>query len=119
LPSLGPLEIVVIFVVALLVFGPQKLPELGRQLGKALREFQRVQDQFQSEVRTAFDTTDPTPPKAPTPAPLAPGPPDDPASRPLGHFERDVAGQTGVAAQGEPPPDPPAPAAGPEPDGTA
>jgi TatA/E family protein of Tat protein translocase len=65
MPSVGPLEILVVFVVALIVFGPQKLPELGRQLGKALREFQKVQDSFQHEVKQAFDVNEP--PRAPAP----------------------------------------------------
>ena len=43
MPSLGPAEILVIFVVALLVFGPDKLPEIGRQVGRGVRELRRVQ----------------------------------------------------------------------------
>jgi sec-independent protein translocase protein TatA len=40
--SLGAPELVVIFVVALLVFGPKKLPELGRSLGEAIRGFKKA-----------------------------------------------------------------------------
>lgn len=39
LPNIGPLEIVVILIIALIVFGPKRLPELGRSLGKGIREF--------------------------------------------------------------------------------
>ena len=39
MPSVGPLEIAVILVVALVVFGPRRLPELGKSLGKGIREF--------------------------------------------------------------------------------
>jgi sec-independent protein translocase protein TatA len=39
LPNSGPLEIVVILIIALIVFGPKRLPELGRSLGKGIREF--------------------------------------------------------------------------------
>ncbi|PYV42681.1 MAG: hypothetical protein DMG06_13210 [Acidobacteria bacterium] len=39
--SIGIPELIVIFIVALLVFGPRKLPEIGKSLGKALAEFQR------------------------------------------------------------------------------
>ena len=39
--QLGFPELVVIFVIALLVFGPKKLPELGKSLGKGLREFKK------------------------------------------------------------------------------
>lgn len=41
MPNLGPGEILVILIVALLVFGPRKLPDLGKSLGGALREFRR------------------------------------------------------------------------------
>lgn len=37
--SIGPLEVVVVLVIALLVFGPRRLPELGSGLGRGLREF--------------------------------------------------------------------------------
>jgi sec-independent protein translocase protein TatA len=39
LPNVGPLEIVVVLIIALIVFGPKRLPELGRSLGKGIREF--------------------------------------------------------------------------------
>jgi sec-independent protein translocase protein TatA len=39
MPNIGPLEIVVILIIALIVFGPKRLPELGRSMGKGIREF--------------------------------------------------------------------------------
>jgi sec-independent protein translocase protein TatA len=39
MPNIGPLEIVVILIVALVIFGPKRLPELGRSAGKGIREF--------------------------------------------------------------------------------
>jgi sec-independent protein translocase protein TatA len=39
LGNIGPLEIIVVLVIALIVFGPKRLPELGRSLGKGIREF--------------------------------------------------------------------------------
>ncbi len=51
MPSLGPAEIFVILVVALLVFGPEKMPEIARQVGRAAREFRRVQQHLRSELR--------------------------------------------------------------------
>ena len=39
LPNIGPLEIIVILIIALIVFGPKRLPELGRSLGRGIREF--------------------------------------------------------------------------------
>jgi sec-independent protein translocase protein TatB len=52
-PSLGPLEILVIFVIALLVFGPNKLPEIARQVGKGMAEFRRVQHHLRRELDDA------------------------------------------------------------------
>src|SRR5919204_176636 len=49
--NLGPAEILVILVVALVVFGPKRLPEVGRQVGGALRELRKVQDTVRTEIR--------------------------------------------------------------------
>ncbi|MDQ1557941.1 MAG: sec-independent protein translocase protein TatA [Pyrinomonadaceae bacterium] len=46
LESLGTTELLVILVVALVLFGPRKLPELSRSLGKSLNEFKRAGDEF-------------------------------------------------------------------------
>lgn len=57
--NIGFPELVVIFVVALLVFGPRKLPELGKTLGKGLAEFKRASNElkrtWEEEVRTEED----------------------------------------------------------------
>jgi len=48
---MGPLgvpELIVIFVVALIVFGPQKLPELGKSLGRGLREFNKAKNELKA-----------------------------------------------------------------------
>ena len=50
---MGPLgvpELIVVFVIALLVFGPRRLPELGRTLGKALGEFRKASNELKSVV---------------------------------------------------------------------
>jgi sec-independent protein translocase protein TatA len=39
MPNIGPLEIGIVLVIALMVFGPKKLPDLGHSLGKSIREF--------------------------------------------------------------------------------
>jgi len=46
MPSLGMQEIIVIFVLALIVFGPRKLPELGKSLGKSLAEFKKASNEL-------------------------------------------------------------------------
>jgi sec-independent protein translocase protein TatB len=51
MPQVGPLEILVIFVVALVVFGPKEIPKVARQAAKAWREVQR----FQANVRRDID----------------------------------------------------------------
>jgi len=53
--NLGPFELLAIFVVALLVFGPDKLPEMGRQVGKAVREFRKFQESMNSQVRDVLE----------------------------------------------------------------
>ena len=50
------MEIMVILVVALLVLGPKKLPEAGRQVGKAMAEFRRWSTEIQGEMRSAVST---------------------------------------------------------------
>jgi TatA/E family protein of Tat protein translocase len=50
--DIGIQEVLVLMVIALLVFGPDKLPELGRRLGRAMREFRRASDEFRSTVET-------------------------------------------------------------------
>ncbi|MFT3954770.1 MAG: twin-arginine translocase TatA/TatE family subunit [Piscinibacter sp.] len=39
LPNIGPMEVILVLIIALIVFGPKRLPELGRSLGKGLNEF--------------------------------------------------------------------------------
>jgi sec-independent protein translocase protein TatA len=39
MPTIGPLEIVIVLVIVLIIFGPKRLPDLGRSLGRGMREF--------------------------------------------------------------------------------
>jgi TatA/E family protein of Tat protein translocase len=48
--SLGIPELVLIFIVALIVFGPKRLPEIGRTLGKAMGEFKEATDDFKNTI---------------------------------------------------------------------
>ena len=48
--SLGLPELLMIFVVALIVFGPRKLPEIGKTLGKALGEFKKASDELKNTI---------------------------------------------------------------------
>ena len=48
--SLGMPELLIIFVIALIIFGPRKLPELGRSLGKSLAEFKKASNELRSTL---------------------------------------------------------------------
>ena len=68
---MGPIgmpELVIIFVIALIIFGPRKLPELGKSLGRSLNEFKRASNELKStledEIRGEDQrTATPAPPK--------------------------------------------------------
>ena len=49
--GLGVPELIVIFVLALIVFGPKKLPDLGKSIGRAMSEFKKAQQEFQESVQ--------------------------------------------------------------------
>src|SRR5262245_1621195 len=59
--DIGLQELVVIFVIALLVFGPKNLPQLGRALGRAMREFRKASDEFRSTIETNLQINEPDP----------------------------------------------------------
>jgi sec-independent protein translocase protein TatA len=48
--SIGMPELIVIFVIALIIFGPRKLPELGRTLGKSIQEFKKASNELRSTI---------------------------------------------------------------------
>ena len=81
--SIGPMELLLIFIVALLVFGPRKLPELGKSLGKGLSEFKRASNELRStleeEVR-AEEVADKQKALAPPPKPEPPAAPSTPSA---------------------------------------
>jgi TatA/E family protein of Tat protein translocase len=76
MPTPGPLELVIILVIALLILGPGKLPDVGAALGKSIKEFRKASSDVQEAVSVKVDTS----PLPPTPAaPVAPAAPDAPA----------------------------------------
>ena len=77
--GLGFTEILVILVVALLVFGPDRLPELARNLGKGLAEFRRASSDLR---RSVMEATEEPKSRPPVPAALPPvtGPADEVAA---------------------------------------
>ncbi|MBA3350427.1 MAG: twin-arginine translocase TatA/TatE family subunit, partial [Actinobacteria bacterium] len=55
MPQLGPLEIIAVAVIALIVFGPQRLPEIARTMGRMISEFKRQANELTSEFKTGLD----------------------------------------------------------------
>ncbi len=53
--NLGMTEIMIILLVALLLFGPKKLPELGRSVGQSIREFKKGAQEIRSELEKTVD----------------------------------------------------------------
>jgi Tat protein translocase TatB subunit len=53
--NIGPQELLLILVIALIVVGPQRLPELGRTLGKGLRELRKAQDEVKRTIQVNLD----------------------------------------------------------------
>ena len=86
MPNIGPVELIIILVIALIVIGPGRLPDVGAALGKSIREFRKASSDITDAARV--DTSPlptaapaPTPPPAPTTAgpaaAAAPTPPPD------------------------------------------
>lgn len=73
--SIGPAEILIVLVIALIVLGPSRLPDAARSLGKAVSEFKRMSSGLQSDVRDAFSDK-PTYPTPRTDAPASSARPD-------------------------------------------
>ena len=59
MPNIGPLELAIVAIIALIIFGPKRLPELGRSIGDGLREFK---SSVSGENRDGDDDEDDTPP---------------------------------------------------------
>ena len=63
--SIGMPELIIIFVIALIVFGPRKLPELGRSLGRSLTEFKRASNDLRNTLEEEIRVEDTPPPPEP------------------------------------------------------
>ncbi len=104
MPQIGPMEIMVVAIIALVVFGPEKLPELARTLGRYASELRRVAGEVRSEFEFGID--DEVEDEKPAPKPRKPSTtrsdPSDTSSerdapqRPEGSVEDHVAGETPV-----------------------
>jgi TatA/E family protein of Tat protein translocase len=56
--QLGFPEMIFLFVLALIIFGPKKMPEIGRQIGRALSEFRRASNEFKSQIESEISQLD-------------------------------------------------------------
>lgn len=85
MPTPGPLELVIILVIALLILGPGKLPDVGAALGKSIREFRKASSDVQDAVKIDTSPMAPAAPAAPAAAapiatPAAPVAPAEPVA---------------------------------------
>jgi sec-independent protein translocase protein TatA len=94
MPNVGPLEIAVVLIIVLIIFGPKRLPELGQSMGRGIREFknsisgdkdndspEEKRRELEASQATQHATTPPQPtaePAAPAPTPPAATPPATP-----------------------------------------
>lgn len=76
--NIGFPELIIIFVVALLVFGPKRLPELGRSLGRGLSEFRRASSELKSSIEREIEQAEIEQVLAEKPAAEKPSVPDSP-----------------------------------------
>ena len=97
--SLGPAEILVILVVALVVLGPKRLPEAGRHIGRFVAEVRHWSAAVQAEIRDVIDLEgEPVPPPPPGAPPAAPPAAAAPSS-PVPPSPKREAGQGSAAAE--------------------
>ncbi len=98
--SIGMPELIIIFVIALIIFGPRKLPELGRSLGKSIAEFKKASNELRStleeeirleEQRSTVEAAKAQPQVAPPaqPGPVATATPATPVAAPQETVARD------------------------------
>lgn len=63
--NLGPGEIILILIAVLLIFGPKKLPELGKSLGQGIREFKKGTKDIRDDLESSFKDEPEAPKEAP------------------------------------------------------
>ena len=73
--GIGMPELLIIFVIALLVFGPKELPKIGRTIGKAMAEFRRASDDLREGIQREIELAEREEQPEPAPAPTEATPP--------------------------------------------
>lgn len=74
MPDIGAPELIIVLVVALIVLGPKRLPEMGQSLGRSLREFRHAISETTDAVKIGAAPTTATSPTVAPPAPAVPAP---------------------------------------------
>jgi len=59
--SIGVPELIIIFIIALLIFGPRKLPKIGKSIGRTLAEFKRASSDLKSTLEEEIESEEPKP----------------------------------------------------------
>jgi sec-independent protein translocase protein TatA len=81
MPNIGAPELIIILVIALLILGPGKLPEVGASIGKSIREFRKASSDINESVKVDTSPLPPAQPPANPPAVDTPAASSEPASR--------------------------------------
>lgn len=63
MPQIGPMELIIVLVIILIIFGPGRLPDIGNAIGKGLREFRKASTEIEDSIRGEPKSPD-TPPKS-------------------------------------------------------
>jgi sec-independent protein translocase protein TatA len=78
--NIGPFELLIVLILALLILGPGKLPEVGNALGRTIREFRHASTDVEDSLRVDGTARPVTAPAAATPAAAAPSAPVEPVA---------------------------------------
>ena len=74
MPNIGPVELIIILVIALLILGPGRLPDVGSALGKSIREFRKAATDVQDAAKVDTTASPAAAPSSPAAAPATPPP---------------------------------------------
>jgi sec-independent protein translocase protein TatA len=71
MPNVGPLELAIVLIIALVIFGPKRLPELGKSLGRSINEFKRASNELKNTLEDEIRVEEQRTTAPPKPAPPA------------------------------------------------